>query len=233
MLELVKQPLACLPAPVVGSTEFAHLGFQSDWWRKVVYAQSATTLRSYSEGTLGLEFMEVCQPETRAAKVTAVVDEVYFVDAAAFARTTVAPTTSAMVYLVPGSWTAHELEIGIGPIFLQAMEARSRELTVTDDEESSAESEMTVVTSFDEADEVRRTLDLTWEQLAVVTGISEQTFYDWKRNKRTARPSTLRKLRRVQALVRAVQRLRGSGGAAEWFQMGSPSPVEQMAARHL
>jgi hypothetical protein len=130
---------------------------------------------------------------------------------------------------MPKSWVVDELEGDLGAFLSATMRIRLADLVPAEErEEANLEATTPVRTSLDLACEVRRTLAVTWSQLESITGISEQTFYDWKRNQRTARPSTLRKLGRVLALTRAVKRQLGADGAVEWFQSGSPSPVELM-----
>jgi len=234
MLQSVEKRSTCLLPLPVSSTDFAHLGLHSDWWKRASSAQAATTPRDCSEGTVGLEFVQICHPAAHSAKFTFVIAEGDVIDAA-YAWEPLAATMSGMAWrLMPESWVADELELDLGSILSVAMKLRLRDLvSVEEDEETGLEQETAVRTNFDEADEVRRTLAVTWGQLESITGISEQTFYDWKRNQRTARPSTLRKLRRVLALVRAVRRQRGADAAAGWFQTGAPSPVELMIGGKL
>lgn len=85
----------------------------------------------------------------------------------------------------------------------------------------------------DAAEDLRHWLNLTWDDLASITGIAKNTFHDWKRTSRVQRPSTVRKLLRVQALVRAVRARLGPGRAAEWFRTGPLSPLDLMLAGDL
>ena len=234
MPQPVEKRSTCLSPLPVSSTDFANLGLHSDWWKRANSAQAATTPRDWSEGTVGLELVQICRPAAHSAKVTFVIAEGDVIDAA-YVWDPPSATMSGMAWrLMPESWVADELELDLGSVLYAAVKRRLRDLvSVGEDEETGLEQEVTVRTNFDEADEVRRTLAVTWSQLESITGISEQTFYYWKRNQRTARPSTVRKLRRLLALVRAVGRQRGVDEAAEWFQTGAPSPIELMIGGQL
>lgn len=80
------------------------------------------------------------------------------------------------------------------------------------------------------ADELRRWLGLTYEELEAATGIGRTTFHYWRREGGTPRPITMRKLLRVHALARAVVATLGADGARTWFSAGPERPLDLLLA---
>jgi len=218
MHQAAEQRAACRLREPERSTDLAHLGPSSDWWRRASAAQAVTTPRVWSDGTLGSEFVQMCRPVTESRRVITVIIDGDVADAVCGWGHAAATPSAMASTLMPESWMANEVSLDLGAVLSAALARRLTNL----------EQRPSLSTNVDDADEARRTLGVTWSQLESITGISEQTFYDWKRNNRTARPSTLRKLKRLMALVRAVTRERGADAAADWFQAGAPSPVELM-----
>lgn len=83
------------------------------------------------------------------------------------------------------------------------------------------------------ADEIRRVLSLTYDDLEATTGIGRTTFLYWRRTGGTPRPATMRKLSRVHALVRAVVAHAGLEGTRAWFSSGTQSPLSLLLAGNL
>lgn len=75
-------------------------------------------------------------------------------------------------------------------------------------------------------EELRDWLDLTYEDLSVITGIATNTFYHWRRTGAKPRPSTVRRLWRLHALVRALIAQLGQGQVAAWLHAGPHSPLD-------
>lgn len=83
------------------------------------------------------------------------------------------------------------------------------------------------------ADELRQWLNLTYEDLEKITGIAKETFHYWRRTAATPRPSTVRRLWRVHALVRALRSRLGEERAREWLYSGHPNPIELLLQGNL
>ena len=75
-------------------------------------------------------------------------------------------------------------------------------------------------------EDLRTRLDLTYDDLAAITGVVKNTIYDWKRTGANPRPSTVRKLWRVHTLVRALVSQLGEMEAVEWLRAGPESPLD-------
>lgn len=75
------------------------------------------------------------------------------------------------------------------------------------------------------ADELRAWLDLTYDDLAAITGIAKNTFHYWRRTGARSRPSTARRLWRAHALVRALIARLGQPQAVAWLRTGPHSPL--------
>ena len=229
MQQPIEKRSTCLLLVPETSTDLSHLGLHSDWWKRASSAQAVTTPKYWSEGTLGLELVQMCRPAAHSTKVTFVIADGDVADAARGWEVPAATLSGMAWRLMPESWSTNELGFDIGSVLSAAVRRRLRVLVAAgQDGAAGVERDTRTQTNVDEAEEVRLMLAVTWSQMESITGISEQTFYDWKRNQRTARPSTLRKLKRLLALVRAVTRQRGADAASEWFQAGAPSPVDLM-----
>jgi hypothetical protein len=76
------------------------------------------------------------------------------------------------------------------------------------------------------ADDLRNWLNVTYEDLAGITGVGKTTFHHWKRTGAEPRPATTHRLRSVHALVRALIGKLGMAGATEWLRVGTPSPFD-------
>jgi hypothetical protein len=76
------------------------------------------------------------------------------------------------------------------------------------------------------AEDLRTWLNITYDDLATVTGIGKTTFYHWKRTGAEPRPATTYRLRGVHALIRALIAKLGMAGMTAWLRTGTPSPLE-------
>jgi hypothetical protein len=76
------------------------------------------------------------------------------------------------------------------------------------------------------ADDLRNWLNVTYEDLAGITGVGKTTFHHWKRTGAEPRPATTYRLRSVHALVRALIAKLGTAGASDWLRVGTPSPFD-------
>ena len=221
------------PSPVT-ATDFAIVGFASDWWARASLAHAAATQRACSDGTVGLEFVNLCRPTTYATRVTSITSPGDL--GRALHDSAYPPRTSSVIVLteILDSWLQEELKLDLSSALTALANIRLRDLAAPSTEPGSrtAKGESGQI-HLEQAEQVRERLAVTWAQLEAITGISQQTFYDWKRKNRQARPSTLRKLRRVFSLVRALERQLGQREAAQWFQTGSPSPLEVMLEGRL
>jgi hypothetical protein len=83
------------------------------------------------------------------------------------------------------------------------------------------------------AEDLREWLDLTYTNLESITGIAKNTIHNWKRTGASARPSTVRKLWRVHALVHALISQLGQKQAVEWLRAGPESPLDLLLAGDL
>ena len=83
------------------------------------------------------------------------------------------------------------------------------------------------------AEDLREWLDLTYDDLAAITGIAKNTVHYWKRTGASARPSTVRKLWRVHTLVHALISQLGQTQAVEWLRAGPESPLNLLLAGDL
>jgi DNA-binding transcriptional regulator YiaG len=82
-------------------------------------------------------------------------------------------------------------------------------------------------------DDLRRWLNLTYDDLASMTGIAKTTFHNWRSTRATPRPSTERKILRLYALVQAVNMELGDTEATKWFRTGPDSPLDSLLAGNL
>jgi len=83
------------------------------------------------------------------------------------------------------------------------------------------------------AEDLREWLDLTYTNLESITGIAKNTIHHWKRTGASARPSTVRKLWRLHALVHALSSQLGQKQAVEWLRAGPESPLDLLLAGDL
>ena len=83
------------------------------------------------------------------------------------------------------------------------------------------------------AEDLREWLDLTYADLETITGIAKNTIHNWKRTGASARPSTVRKLWRVHALVHALISQMGQPQAVEWLRAGPDSPLDLLLSGNL
>ena len=76
------------------------------------------------------------------------------------------------------------------------------------------------------AEDLRVWLNITYDDLARMTGIGKTTFHHWKRTGAEPRPATTYRLRSVHALIRALIAKMGRDAATAWLRTGTPSPLE-------
>jgi hypothetical protein len=79
-------------------------------------------------------------------------------------------------------------------------------------------------------DEIRSWLSLSQEDMDALTGIGKTTAHYWRHAGALARPSTVRRLWRVHALLTTLRRAADDEGALTWLRLGSPSPLELLLA---
>lgn len=82
-------------------------------------------------------------------------------------------------------------------------------------------------------DTIRQELGLTIDDVARITGIGRTTFHYWRRTGAEPRPSTVRSLWRLQALVMAIVRARGHEAGLGWLRAGTPSPLDRLLAGEI
>jgi len=80
--------------------------------------------------------------------------------------------------------------------------------------------------ALDAARELKRWLNVTYEDLGTLTGVAPTSFYYWQREKGQPRPATTRDLFRLHAFVRSLQERIGVPNLRSWFGAGSPSPLQ-------
>jgi hypothetical protein len=76
------------------------------------------------------------------------------------------------------------------------------------------------------AEDLIRWLDITYDELKRLTGISRSAFFYWKREGADPRPSTVRRLLRVHSIVGLAVRQFGVDGGRAWLASGAPSAWE-------
>jgi len=79
-------------------------------------------------------------------------------------------------------------------------------------------------------DDLLEWMQITHDELSAMTGIGRTTFFYWKKKGAAPHPKTMRPLWRLHSLGEGVVRALGEGGAARWFNSGSPSPRELLMA---
>jgi hypothetical protein len=82
-------------------------------------------------------------------------------------------------------------------------------------------------------DDLRAWLDLTYDELASVSGVSRGAFFYWRAQNGSPRPSTTRRIARVHALADLLTRRFGSAGARSWLGAGDPSALELLLDQNL
>jgi hypothetical protein len=82
-------------------------------------------------------------------------------------------------------------------------------------------------------EDLRRWLDITYEQVAAATSIGLRTVHHWKHAGAKPRPRTVRTLWRLHSLVYSIGRVLGPEDALRWFRLGDPSPRDLIVAGRL
>jgi hypothetical protein len=83
------------------------------------------------------------------------------------------------------------------------------------------------------ADDLRLWLGATYDDLQSITGIAKNTFHHWRRTGARPRPSTVRRLWRAHALVRALIARLGQDEAVTWLRTGPRAPLDTLFAGDL
>jgi hypothetical protein len=83
------------------------------------------------------------------------------------------------------------------------------------------------------AEALIRWLDITYDDLERLTGISRSAFFYWKRKGTDPRPSTVRRLLRVHSIVGLAVRQFGLDGAQSWLSSGTPTGWDLFASGDL
>jgi len=82
--------------------------------------------------------------------------------------------------------------------------------------------------------DLKDSLDLTWDDAERATGINRNTFLNWQRKDEVVpRPSTVRKLMRVQGLVASLRSALGDDEATAWLHDGDPRPIDVLKSGEL
>ena len=81
--------------------------------------------------------------------------------------------------------------------------------------------------------ELRRTLQLSIDDISACTGIARRTLFLWQSGRVTPRASTMRPLWRLHALMRAVVEILDFTGARSWLNAGDPSPLDRLLDRRM
>jgi hypothetical protein len=89
------------------------------------------------------------------------------------------------------------------------------------------------LSALEALDAVRQELGLTIDDVARITGIGRTTFHYWRRTGAEPRPSTVRSLWRLYALVMAIVRARGHEAGLGWLCAGTPSPLDRLLAGEI
>jgi hypothetical protein len=186
---------------------------------------SAVSAAAYCEsGTYGLKLAGFCMPRVSREYVTPVRQEAdWYVDAFTRGQIRFLPESRLAARLLPDDWLLNGMELSLSTVAVRLIPS-----VLSAGREESGQTRQAASGIYEQANEAREFLAVTWSQLESITGISEQTFYDWGRNQRQPRPSSVRKLRRIRALIRALTRGQGEQAASEWFHVGVPSPLQEM-----
>jgi hypothetical protein len=80
---------------------------------------------------------------------------------------------------------------------------------------------------------VQAVLDLTTEELSAATGVGLRTLRRWKSRPVRPRRHTARAVWRLYVAARALQKGLGVQGVATWLHVGTPSPMDLLAAGDL
>jgi len=80
---------------------------------------------------------------------------------------------------------------------------------------------------------VQAVLDLTTEELSAATGVGLRTLRRWRSRAVRPRRRTARSIWRLYVAASALQKGLGIQGVAAWLHVGSPSPMEILAAGDL
>jgi hypothetical protein len=76
-------------------------------------------------------------------------------------------------------------------------------------------------------------LDITYGQLAVITGVSRATFFNWRHPGANPRPNSLQRVQRLYALSSLLVKRFGAHGARTWLHCGDHPAWERLMAGDL
>lgn len=80
------------------------------------------------------------------------------------------------------------------------------------------------------ADDLKIWLDLTYDDIAAMSGLAKRTIHHWRATGAQPRPATVRRLLEIHALVQAMRRKLGPERFDEWIRTGTPSPLQLLQA---
>lgn len=76
-------------------------------------------------------------------------------------------------------------------------------------------------------------LDITYGQLATITGVSRASFFNWRNPGANPRPNTLQRVQRLHALTSLLVKRFGVHGARKWLHSGDHPAWERLMAGDL
>jgi hypothetical protein len=83
------------------------------------------------------------------------------------------------------------------------------------------------------ADDLRTWLGATYDDLQAITGIAKNTIHYWRRTGASPRSSTVRRLWRAHALIKALISRLGKDAAITWLRTGPGSPLGALLSGDL
>jgi transcriptional regulator with XRE-family HTH domain len=104
---------------------------------------------------------------------------------------------------------------------------------VTPDRQANDRTAAAASTPLEIALQLRRDLNLTWNDMEAATGIDRNTLLNWQRTGAVPRPSTVRKLMRVHGLVHALESMFGRDKSSAWLHGGQPSWIDVLKSGNL
>lgn len=78
------------------------------------------------------------------------------------------------------------------------------------------------------AQQLRRWLGITFDDLSRITRVGASTFHSWNRPEVTPRPSKVRGLWQLHSLTKELESRLGATEAFTWLRSGRPSPLDLM-----
>jgi hypothetical protein len=76
-------------------------------------------------------------------------------------------------------------------------------------------------------------LDITYGQLATITGVSRASFFNWRKPEASPRPNGVQRVQRLHAMISLLVRRFGIPGARTWLHSGDQPSWDQLMAGDL